>query len=504
MRSRIACIYLPALPLQALLRAEPALRGRPVAVVAGGAGGGDGHGLVEAASAPARAAGVRKGISAAQAAALCSGLMIRRGAEDLEAAASEALYDAASAFSPQVELGRGLALLEVGDLGQLFPSEPGLGEAMKARVAQVGLHAQVAIADLPAAARVLALCRAGVSVIPSGEERAALAGLPLAALGPSPAQAALLARWGLRTIRELAALPRKQVVARLGRDGLRLHRLACAEDDTPLTPTPPPPLLTETAELEDPLDNLEPLSFILRGLLDRMMARLLALHQACGELTLRLHLVDKSTDERPITLAAPTRSVATLLDLVRTQLASRPPAASVRAVLVQTVPQRSRPTQLSLLAPAGPLPDKLATTLARLVALCGEGQVGRPVVPDSHLPGEAAIIEFPTVDATAPDRAAGGAQDGAPPPHLLTAHIFRPPREVTVQARGHAIESITGALAGAFAGAVRKSGGPYRLRAGALRKSPRDYYDVELVTGDALRLFHDLREDRWFLDARYD
>ena len=500
MRSRIACIHLPALPLQALLRAEPALRGRPVAVVAGGE---DGRGLVEAASAPAQAAGVRRGVSAAQAQARCSGLLIRRSAEELEAAASEALYDAASAFSPQVELGRGLALLEVGDLGQLFPSEPGLGEAMKVRVAQVGLHAQVAIADHPAVARVIALCRAGVTVIPSGEERAALAGLPLAALEPSPAQAALLARWGLRTIRELAALPRKQVVARLGRDGLRLHRLACAEDDTPLTPTPPPPLLTETAELEDPLDNLEPLSFILRGLLDRMMARLLALHQACGELTVRLHLTDKSTDERPITLAAPTRAVATLLDLVRTQLASRPPAASVRAVLVQTVPQRSRPTQLSLLAPAGPLPDKLATTLARLIALCGEGQVGRPVVPDSHLPGEAAIIEFPTMAATAPVRSTAEAPEGAPP-HLLTAHIFRPPREVTVQARGHAIESITGALAGAFAGAVRKSGGPYRLRAGTLRKSPRDYYDVELVSGDALRLFHDLREDRWFLDARYD
>jgi protein ImuB len=502
MRSRIACIHLPALPLQALLRAEPALRGRPVAVVAGTE---QGRGIVEAASAPARAAGVRRGLSTAQATARCSGLLLRRSTDELEAAASEALYDAASAFSPQVELARGQALLEVGDLGQLFPSEPGLGEAMRARVAQVGLHAQVAIADQPAVARVLALCHAGVTVVPTGEERAALAGLPLGALMPSPAQAALLSRWGLRTVGDLAALPRKQVVARLGRDGLRLHRLACAEDDTPLTPTPPPPLLTETAELEDPLDNLEPLSFVLRGLLDRMMARLLALHQACGELTLRLHLTDKSTDERPITLAVPTRSVSTLLDLVRTQLASRPPATSVRALVVQTVPQRSRPVQLSLLTPTGPLPDKLAMTLARLVALCGEGQVGRPVVPDSHLPGEAAIIEFPTVEATTPrSRGEAPGEAAEPPPHLLTAHIFRPPREVTVQARGHAIESITGALAGSLAGAVRKSGGPYRLRAGGLRKSPRDYYDVELVTGDALRLFHDLREDRWFLDARYD
>ena len=32
----------------------------------------------------------------------------------------------------------------------------------------------------------------------------------------------------------------------------------------------------------------------------------------------------------------------------------------------------------------------------------------------------------------------------------------------------------------------------------------RDYYDVELNDGGIYRLFHDLRADRWYLDARYD
>ena len=51
---------------------------------------------------------------------------------------------------------------------------------------------------------------------------------------------------------------------------------------------------------------------------------------------------------------------------------------------------------------------------------------------------------------------------------------------------------------------MRRCGGPYRLRAGGGATTLRDYYDVELHDGGLYRLFHDLRADRWYLDARYD
>ncbi len=499
-RSRIACLAVPVLPLQAVLRAEPALLGSALVVTAGS---GERSPILAAALA-ARKSGVRAGQTVAQARTVCPELTVRLSTPALLTAAGDALYDVASAFSPCIERQDDHVLLEVGDLGQLFPTEEALSAALSGHAEKVGLRINVALADNKATARLLARCRLGATCVKSAEERAALAPLPLSALGLLPAQAALLARWGLHTIGEFAALPRRQLAARLGAQGPALHRLACGEDQTPLAPTPPPLLISESVELDDAVDNLEPLAFLLRGLLDRTVSRLGALCQACGDFTLHLELAPRGSEERRVAVAAPTREVATLLELARLMLAARPPAAPVRALTVRTQPSRPRAVQMSLFAPAGPQPERLAVTLARLQALCGEDRVGTPVVPDTHLPGQAALIPFvepPPAPGRVPSLAAESELAPEPPPHLLATHVLRPPPAATVKARGALVEFVH---TEAVAGPVRRCGGPYRLRAGGGATTLRDYYDVELHDGGLYRLFHDLRADRWYLDARYD
>ncbi len=51
---------------------------------------------------------------------------------------------------------------------------------------------------------------------------------------------------------------------------------------------------------------------------------------------------------------------------------------------------------------------------------------------------------------------------------------------------------------------MRRCAGPYRKRGSGSQRQLRDYYDVELHSGELLRVFHTLDEDRWFVDARYD
>src|SRR5439155_737108 len=138
---------------------------------------------------------------------------------------------------------------------------------------------------------------------------------------------------------------------------------------------------------------------------------------------LALGLADRSRDERPVPLAAPTRDVKTLLTCLRVALEARPPRAAVERVALAAVPERVRAAQLGLFSPAGPSPERLATTLARLAALCGPERVGAPAVLDSHRPGAAAVAPF-TLGA-APE----------PPPLTgcrLVVRALRPPRPVEV------------------------------------------------------------------------
>jgi protein ImuB len=304
------------------------------------------------------------------------------------------------------------------------------------------------------------------------------------------------------------------VATRLGAAGATLHRLATGESAEPLIPTPPVAELSEEQALLDPIDNLEPLLFILRGLLDRLVARLRARGQACGDLNLRLVLVPRGEEVRRIAVAAPTQKVAPLLDLVRVCLEGKPPPATVEKLVLSTMPTRPRPTQLDLFSPAGPAPERLAATLARLEALCGSGRVGMPVLPDTHAPSAAALAPFKSA-VVAPIKPAEK-EPAQPPPLLLAARVVRPPQPVAVQVRGAApaevdlYEPSRGADKGLFGRSgrkpdksrlVRRAGGPYRLRD---VRGARDYYDVELDDGALYRLFYDMTEKSWFLDAVYD
>ena len=112
-------------------------------------------------------------------------------------------------------------------------------------------------------------------------------------------------------------------------------------------------------------------------------ARLRGRSLACAGLTLRLALDPRGLDVRAVPIAAPTRDAATLLQLVRLDLARRPPARAVVGARLLALPARVRATQLDILRPAGPAPDRLAATIARLAALVGPENVGAPALEDT-------------------------------------------------------------------------------------------------------------------------
>ena len=106
---------------------------------------------------------------------------------------------------------------------------------------------------------------------------------------------------------------------------------------------------------------------------------------------------------REVPVAAPTGEAKTLLELARLDLARRPPGGRRwSACVCIALPARVRATQLDILRPAGPAPDRLAATLARLAALVGPDNVGAPAVDDSWREEAVAVTTYEAARPTRP------------------------------------------------------------------------------------------------------
>src|SRR6185436_570781 len=219
---------------------------------------------------------------------------------------------------------------------------------------------------------------------------------------------------------------------------------------------------------------------------------------ACKRLELTMNLEPDGFHARAIDLPAPTRDVKTILTLLRLDLEKTPPGAPVIGFTFVAHPDRPRRAQLSLFGPAAVSPEKLATTIARLVSMLGEDRVGQPMTVDGHLPERHAIGHFtppppPDLRRT-PSRGRG----------ILAARVFRPPIPVEVITRENGgetrIESIRGE--GDIDGSVRVAAGAWRVEEGWWAPVPtaREYWDVEMEKGTMYRVFHG-GGDAWFVDA---
>jgi hypothetical protein len=193
----------------------------------------------------------------------------------------------------------------------------------------------------------------------------------------------------------------------LGQQGLYLRKLARGEVQRELVLAELPSLYKESMELEEPLELLEPLAFVLNRLLEQLMERLrkrsLATDHVRVDLALEIHH-DRQLKanaagssaaplyERTLKLPVPTQDVKVLLKLLQLDLEAHPPHGPVKKVSVEAFAARIQFGQGGLFEPQAPEPAKLEITLARLRALVGEkdeegrGCVGFPQVLDSHKP----------------------------------------------------------------------------------------------------------------------
>lgn len=327
--------------------------------------------------------------------------------------------------------------------------------------------------------------------------------------------------WGIRTFGDLARLPQSGVSERLGQEGVRLQKLAQGKTDRSLILVRPPIGFAQSLELEHPVSELEPLSFILSRLLNQLCANLHEYAVATNELKLDLKLEGGQQHQRSISLPVPMRTPKTLLRLILFDIEAQPPPGPVIAVAIMAEPVKPRASQSGLFIPLAPEPEKLEITLARLAKLVGADNVGSPEMLDTHRPDSFRMNKFRVLERKNARFALRRERRPASQTAVQTAlpgigfRIFRPAWRADVQTRQGKpvrISARSEQSEGKVSGTVVCAAGPWRASGDWWRQDvwARDEWDVALIDPAApesevlCRVYRDLATEQWFVAGIYD
>ncbi len=433
-------------------------------------------------------------------------------------------------FSPEVEPSRdqpGVFWLNASGLAHLYRSPRDWAKQVVAALRVEG-HPEAAIAvgftrfgTYAIARRLASIDRQIVVIRDRAAERAIAGKAPLDRLGLDAALIDSLEKLGVRTVRAFLELPAVGVRRRFGREAHRLHRRASGDLDPPLQPVRPPEPLLARHDFDQPETDVNRLLFIVKRLLDRLLAATAERRERLAELTLHLRLDARpdgrvgssagakllrsellarpdgrvgssagakllrnellASEERAevIRPAAPTLDIAQLMTLVRLRFESVAFEGGVVGLRVAGRSVRTVATQEGLFAERPPRDLSAANhALARVRARFGDGAVARARLAEGHLPE--ARFAWEPVD-TIPPPAGVTVRPGG-----MVRRIYATPRPVPAS---HAAERA----------------GPYRVAGGWWRVPvSRDYYFARLRNGDLLWIYYDRARRRWCCQGRVE
>ena len=466
------CVHVPDFAAQSLTRRHPELHSRAVVVLSGNAP----LERVFFMNQQAHLMGLTPGMSRLQAESFAVAVL-RRNRQQEDASFAE-LSDCAQRFSPRIE---GIAspreescgatlLLDISGCGRLLGDARQIAESARHSAGAMGYEANVVASHNAHAAVLAARGIEGAMAIACGREAEVLAPFPLAVLELDETLAQTFATWGIHTLRQLAALPAKALVARVGQSGLHLQAQARGEYSHLLVPTEEPAdaMIAESMELDHPVELLEPLLFLLSQMLKQVTERaaLRALAIASVEICMVVEGNALESASQPGTLqrplgehrrrirpALPERDRHTLLKLIQLDLELHPPEGAVIALRLEAHPARAQISQQGLFTAQAPGVGTDGDLLARLRKLVGEGRVGAPELIDSHAPEAFRIADFEIGQPSSPR------VNVKPASHASALRMVRPPVAVAVELRGNAPSAMY------YEGqrlALQSSSGPWR------------------------------------------
>ncbi len=321
---------------------------------------------------------------------------------------------------------------------------------------------------------------------------------------------AILHKWGIHTLGQLAALDKEQLGARLGPEAIRMWERANGRSNRLLKLIRPPESFEESFEFEREIETAEPVLFMLRRFLEQLAVRLAAIYLVAKELTLRITFANSRQDEpavagkqsyeRVFKIPQPTNDVDLLFRMLQTHLENFRSKHPIVAVALSAEPIKPAGEQFGLFETTLRNPHQLSETLARLTALLGNDRIGTPVLEETHRPDAFRMQPFSWAVVSA-------VSSGETPRALRTAHAtaalrrFRPALSTSVLQDEDTPAHIRSAE---MSGKIVAQRGPYLLSGNWWDEKSwrRAEWDLQLENGELVRAHE--RDGVWKIDGVYD
>ena len=303
---------------------------------------------------------------------------------------------------------------------------------------------------------------------------------------------AILRKWGIHRLGQLAALNKEELRNRLGSDAVRLWERANGTATRLLKLVQPPEAFEESFEFDHEIETAEPLLFMLRRFLEQFAFRLSSIYLVAKELTLRISFSNQQTYERVFKIPQPTVDVDLLFRMLQTHLENFKSEHPIVAVALTAQPIRPASQQFGLFETALRNPQQLYETLARLSALLGSERVGTPVLEETHRPDAFRMESF--CWTLAADTAASTAR--------VALRRFRPAAAASIfTSEDRHLQS------GNIAGKIVDQSGPFLFSGNWWDEKSwgRAEWDMQLENGELIRAHEDASPARtWKVDGIYD
>ena len=436
--------------------------------------------------------GLVPGMALASARAMVPELKAMAANEPADMRLLEKIADWCDAFTPLVALDypHGL-LLDVTGVTHLFDGEAAMLARLCSSLQRQGFAVTGALAGTSLSARALARYRPG-TIVPAGNDRDAVAPLPVEALELDPVIVHAFRRAGLKTIGQVARRNRAELTARFGAGLVAVLDTALGLVELPISPRLPAPDYRCERRFAEPVTAEITMLATIKELAAGLAATLEARGEGARALMAVFFRADGSVSRIDVETGAPTREPAVIERLFREKLdaLADPLDPGFGFDLIRLEARRTEPCQSGMPSLDSDQAARAQVRLLadRLAARFGANRVLSFEPRDTHIP-ENAFVAVPAQYADAAPQTWDGLRRPSEAPHR-PLRLFTP-EPVSVEANAFLWRNVAHTLT--------HLEGPERIAMEWWHSAEpeRDYYRAEDEEGHRFWLYR--QRGHWFL-----